>query len=253
MSFLLDALRKSEAQRRLGEVPTLSAATSYTTSQRHHSRKWLLLVVAGLAVGLTAFMTWRELLSPPVAPEPVALVVPDDPVSETLDVEPAGVPERRDEPMVDPPVSEPAEIDMDDPSARAAEAARLRRQARVEQRAAEPQPGSDAEAVTESPTDKATATVGTSLPEPEPEPAQTVKSDRREYVNQWELPASVRSDLPELNVMAHIYSEDPESRFILMNGRRFVEGDSLADGVTLAEIRREGAVVDFREYRFLVE
>jgi hypothetical protein len=74
-----------------------------------------------------------------------------------------------------------------------------------------------------------------------------------EYVRVWELPLSIRRNLPELKLNIHVYSEQPRQRFVLVNGERFRTGDTLADGVRLVEIRREGAILDFRDYRFLLD
>ncbi|NEZ03971.1 general secretion pathway protein GspB [Wenzhouxiangella sp. XN201] len=72
------------------------------------------------------------------------------------------------------------------------------------------------------------------------------------YVEAWDLPLSVRRSLPELVLNIHVYSQRPSDRFVLINGERYVEGDAVGDGVDLVEIRREGAVVDFRSHRFLL-
>ncbi len=74
-----------------------------------------------------------------------------------------------------------------------------------------------------------------------------------EYVRAWELPLSIRRNMPELKLTIHVYSADEAQRFVLVNGERFVVGDQLAQGAQLVDIRREGAVVDFRDYRFLLE
>ncbi len=119
----------------------------------------------------------------------------------------------------------------------AAEAERLA--ARVRERAA--------------PTERtpATATVPETVQEPgEPwRPSGTAA----EYVRAWELPLSIRRNMPELRLTIHVYSADEAQRFVLVNGERFVVGDQLGQGARLVDIRREGAVVDFRDYRFLLE
>lgn len=73
-----------------------------------------------------------------------------------------------------------------------------------------------------------------------------------DYLYQWELPLSVRQSLPTLKLVVHVYSNKPEERFVLINGTRYREGDELARGARLAEIRPQGALVDFRDYRFLL-
>lgn len=74
-----------------------------------------------------------------------------------------------------------------------------------------------------------------------------------EYVRVWELPLSIRRNLPDLRLSIHVFAVEEDSRFVLVNGERFVSGDMITDSVRLVDIRREGAVVDFRDYRFLLE
>lgn len=260
MSYLLDALRKSEAQRRLGELPTLSTGTAYTASPRRGSRKGLLSVMFALAAALAGFVIWREFLPPlppqlSQSPRPLAQESrPELPSPLAEESRPASSPSQAGEGQG----GGEAEIERE---TRAAETQRQPRQTtesrQVRRRLVEPAaPGGrdDGGARTTRLPDQEAAAVGRGAAEPDAaEPADDFTPARREFIRQWELPASVRDELPEFNVMAHIYSDNPENRFVLMNGRRYVEGDSLGQGATLAEIRREGAVVDFREYRFLLE
>ena len=95
---------------------------------------------------------------------------------------------------------------------------------------------------------------------PEPAPESVPKSvpepwspERTEFMRQWELPLAVRRDLPSLSLSIHVFSAEPASRFVLINGERRMEGDDLGQGAQLLEIRREGALVQFRDFRFLLE
>jgi hypothetical protein len=69
----------------------------------------------------------------------------------------------------------------------------------------------------------------------------------------WQIPQALRDGLPEFRINVLVYAEKPEDRFLLINGQRLVEKDELADGVVLDEIRRDGAVFLYRNYRFLVK
>ena len=42
----------------------------------------------------------------------------------------------------------------------------------------------------------------------------------------------------------HVYADDPSMRAVTMNGKRFVEGDTISPGVTLKEITESGVVLD---------
>ncbi len=58
--------------------------------------------------------------------------------------------------------------------------------------------------------------------------------------------------LPELTVDLHIYSEDPAKRSVFINGRRYVQGDHIAEGPVVEQITREGALLSYRGRRFLL-
>jgi len=67
------------------------------------------------------------------------------------------------------------------------------------------------------------------------------------------LRQGLRNELPEFKITVLVYAEAPEDRFLLMNGERLREQDELAGGVTLEEIRRDGAIFTYQSYRFLVK
>ena len=58
-----------------------------------------------------------------------------------------------------------------------------------------------------------------------------------------DLPASERNALPPMNVTMHVFADDPAQRFVILDGRRYGEGATPADGVVIQEIRRDGLVL----------
>ena len=73
-----------------------------------------------------------------------------------------------------------------------------------------------------------------------------------EPIGYWELPDAVRASVPEIRFSVLVYDENPEGRFVLINGQRLGEGDELQQGLAVEEIRRDGVVFSYRLYRFLV-
>jgi len=74
-----------------------------------------------------------------------------------------------------------------------------------------------------------------------------------EPISYWELPQGIRDSLPEIKITVLVYAEHPGDRFLLSNGQRMVEKDELDGGLVLDEIRKDGAVFLYRNYRFLVK
>lgn len=91
--------------------------------------------------------------------------------------------------------------------------------------------------------------------EPKAEPASKPKPEPEEPlpIGYWELPDSVRANVPEIKFSVLVYSTDPSDRFVLINGERLMEGDNAGPDLVVKEIRREGVIFTHRLYQFLVE
>ncbi|MBT3063152.1 MAG: general secretion pathway protein GspB [Candidatus Thiodiazotropha sp.] len=62
----------------------------------------------------------------------------------------------------------------------------------------------------------------------------------------WELEQGLREKLEQLKTTIHVYNEAPSQRFVIINMRRYSEGDTLgASGYRLHEINRDGIIVDY--------
>jgi general secretion pathway protein B len=59
--------------------------------------------------------------------------------------------------------------------------------------------------------------------------------------------------LPELRLDLHVFAAKPQDRFILLNMHRLREGDSLPEGVRVDQITPGGAVLSFRNSKFVLE
>lgn len=61
-----------------------------------------------------------------------------------------------------------------------------------------------------------------------------------------------QTGLPPLSVDLHVFAEDPAKRAVFINGRRYTQGATIAEGPTVDQITREGAVLSYRGRRFLL-
>ena len=64
------------------------------------------------------------------------------------------------------------------------------------------------------------------------------------------LPSSVRRQLPPLLMTVHVFDEDPERRFIYLNGSKVREGELTRDGFFVEQVLADGAIVRYDDHRF---
>jgi general secretion pathway protein B len=69
----------------------------------------------------------------------------------------------------------------------------------------------------------------------------------------YELPQEIRMRLSLPRLDLHVYSEEPQNRFILVNLQKYREGETLESGLVLEEILPEGMVMSYLGERFMVE
>lgn len=282
MSLILEALKKSERQRRLGEMPNLG--TPVLAARRRPSLlPWLVgAIVLALAAGAwlrfapgggepptervaDAAPGTAPVQAPPPAAAPSAPVAtapapgaaPARPRVATApavplpsaDDRPGSVAELPSSPLVAgprlPPVDAAAPAATPSAAPRPAPAATA--QAPAKPATAKPAPNVPAAGTSG-------AVVASVNPPAAAKPAQkpaTGKPAEPALPLIWDMPYSVRKDLPPLALTMHVYSSVPAERFVVVEGERHVEGDDLADGVVLRQIRSDGIVLDFKGQRFL--
>jgi len=282
MSILLDALRRSEEQRQLGKAPDIHASTGAGPAPRSPVQRWApLMLIAVVAIAL-AWFGWRQFQSPesedvsvgeraPAAAEPIAAepdaAANDSGTSEqqqSRDSTPVVVASQRTPVETLPAKSGGARADgaavandLEPRRARVNESFttfEATQQAADESRELPALAATSPSAPTPAPRQAETRTPGSPTGEAKPA-AQSGASDSRatEPISYWALPQGIRDSLPELRITVLVYSESPQDRFVLVGGQRLVEKDQYQEGIVLEEIRREGAVFLYRNYRFLVE
>jgi general secretion pathway protein B len=87
--------------------------------------------------------------------------------------------------------------------------------------------------------------------------ASTFAARTREPAQEEMLPTNSSltasgTNLPEMKLDIHVYSANPAERFVFVNMRKYVEGQSLSEGPLVERITPEGAVLNQRGTRFLL-
>ena len=261
MSFILEALKRSENERQRQTGPGLA-----TAAEGGHSRRgspWLGIVVALLVVnlGVLAYLLSRPDSSPggqapaAVAPAEGARGRPAPAAAEIRAAPPAQAalpaPSPRPAPAAVPdipaaaPAEEPAPVAQPTPTRR--EVRSLSAEAGATAPAA-PDPSratGDGAPPSAGPGTAAVPAPARSQPAPRRSPAQQLPTIqtltlRGEY-----------SGRP-LHLDLHVYYDEPARRLVFINGNKYREGEKIDDQIRLQEIVPDGAVLSDGRQRFLL-
>ncbi|NND45507.1 MAG: GspB domain-containing protein [Xanthomonadales bacterium] len=249
MSFLLDALRKSEDQKRSGAVPTIHGGPPPSADERRPAvRLYALLILLPLLLVFAWYISRLPVDDPGIEAPAAASTNPPAEQPAPADQGTAGPAVRNEPARNTPPTGTRTpveEFQPADPPPRAGSGANNVATVR-EQPPREPETvniDEPRQAAVESASNAGSGS-RSSADGDSPLPG---------LITYWELPGSVRGDIMDMNISVMVFAEQPEDRFILMNGQRWVEGDEPQRGLRIEEIRREGVVFTFRRYRFLVK
>lgn len=82
--------------------------------------------------------------------------------------------------------------------------------------------------------------------------AERARAERLESLRRFkEMPAAYRAEFPALTVDVHVYNVDNTRSFVIINGKRYRDNDTLAEGPRIVEIVSEGIIFDWRGEKVL--
>ena len=216
MSYILEALKKSDQERKQGHVPDLQTVHVPVSIEQHHSR-WLYLVIILLLLSLAFVLGWLRpwespelVVSPPAEPVTVSVeTLVDEPVAEL-----PGVP-------VQPVVAEEAIQD----------SSHLSRVQPVEETmAAADQPQVPAIARDEAPS-----------------------LELQSVPHLYSLPELVQQSIPKMIFAGHVYSSNIAQRSIIINDHSMSEGDRVMEGLEVEQITPSGVVFNYQGQLFKMD
>jgi general secretion pathway protein B len=246
MSYILEALKKAQAERQLGTSPTIHAPAAAPVPAPNAVRKPLVAgVAAGALLAAAGLLIWHQqparVQVAAVAPAPVKAAAATAPVRQAA--------------VADEPAPHVALVGKADPPARPAapEPAAVARPAAPVVTAA-------AKAVAPAAVRPAPAPVQGASVAPVPAPAAVqpaapvgatvAAEDAVRSLN--ELPEAVRRDLPKVAFGGYMYSPNPADRLVLVDNILRREGEEVAPGLVLEKLLPKGAVLNYRGSRYRV-
>jgi general secretion pathway protein B len=224
MSYILDALKKSDQQRQRGATPTLQAAQLTVAAPRRpllisYGLLAVVLLVTGVMIGW--LRPWQAERQPPAPAFPGTEAVAAKP--------PSPITQQATAPSTTPP------------SGRTTQGYPAR----------EPTPA--AQAVPTSADAKTSAPVNSGTPgaaAPVADDSARPAAPQQKALRFDELPVQIQREIPAMTVQLHAYSSLPSERIVYINSTKLQEGDYLIPGLMLEQITPDGMIFSYKGYRF---
>ena len=269
MSYILDALKKAESDRKLGSVPNIHThAVTTADADRAASRwatRWMWAALALLVSAVLAIIWRQPWQTAPVALSSAALPRPSAPkIAEPALPQPSvpAVTAPASPPIaVTTPIaaaslqsSLPTETKPTPPTAVAALVAAPSAAKSVQPKfgpaIAAKSNDKPAENQPSQPIVAAVAPRNKSIARP-PEPGREMPAPAEPRVpNLRELPQNIQAEIPPLAVTGYIYSKNEADRSVLINNKLLREGDQAAPGVVLEKMTSKEAILNYKGYRY---
>ena len=235
MSYVLEALKKAQAQREQGAVPGIhSLQVPYVAVEGkvRTNPKPVLWAIAGMLAVIVGLLVWGmggglRAFAPQT---PVTAAAPPESQAAELALPAPAAPVA--------PIKPVAPIATVAPIAPASMQASEQQNPRRKEKAVSPP-------IAEAPK-SAPSSVSGNLPK-----AQAKDAGPKVY-DVADLPETVRRELPTLVISGGSYSSNPAQRLIIVNNQVFTEKSEPAPGVLVQRIEQNAAVLTFRGYSYRV-
>jgi len=205
MSYILDALKKSEQQRDHGKIPDVQTVHSSSLNYRNDKKAiWPYILITAVILNLIAivyFIVDKNSVK-------ITTVVENTRIKTEVDVDTLRPTPNEENNNIESPTKTPEKI---------------RTNETVQIKPSLP-----------TPVNKITPAVIT-----------TQNDTQEDIVEYFDLSESTRLQIPTITVSAHIYSSNPVQRSIVINNKFLEEGDYVLDNLILHEITTDGAIFDF--------
>jgi len=233
MSYILDALKKSEQERGHGSIPSVQTVHSSSLNYGNKKTYWPYILIAAVFLNLAAILYFvfdKDKPAENIAAIETATAVSNTGLSASAD--------KMQTAITATPYKQPAgttSIPHVTPADKVNSAPATSRPLTGNQVTVIPD--TDSKSMNNASQYNAQAERNTSV-------------DNTEVIEFDELPASIKQQLPAIIISAHVYSSNPLQRSIVINNNFMEEGEYFLDGMVLQEITADGAIFHYKDIKF---
>jgi general secretion pathway protein B len=231
MSLILDALKKSEAQRQRGQIPTLTTPSMrssrlYQEETRPGKWWWISIILIVFALGITTVWWWQMDKSVAFVPTVAAPIAPITTASTAIFPEKQTVEKKQ--------VAAPEKTNTETVPAKSASEANPLDNKKI---------AAPTNTTTFSdPPKQAVIEVTTPI-------SPAVETSSAPYLST--MASDLRQHLPTMKLSMHVYTNEPSKRFAIIDGQRVNEGSTIGNAI-VERINTEGVIVSVQGQSYLV-
>ena len=270
MSYILDALRKSEQQRLQGEAPLLvSTQLSSNVGKQpvllFYGLVAAILICAGIFIGwlrpwqqdeteavksaimLTQDETKLSQIAPKpqlLSPEPEKVKTPEPVIPQQKSISTTKLASRAE--SMEQDMSAPSNTSANTSANISAKVAALPRKSQTST-AVPPVPE---QIIDEAATPAMEKTTPPSLESNGTNGTVDETAQEQKIIAMTELPLAIQQEIPKMSISGHAYSTVPKERIVGINDRLLQEGEYLSPGLRLEQITADGLVFSYKKYLF---
>jgi len=262
MSYILEALKKAQAERQIGNAPTIHAPTlaSAPAGQGGHGKRTPVIVAMVLMATAIVGLAMMLLRQPQAASPQPSAALPPAAGSAPAAVQSATAPPSATAPASAAPVVPAQEVAAPALAAQVSAPAQGTHPSREATQPPTPQTSAATSSVQPRRRDAsaATADLAVSAPPPAapqataPVPAPVPAPVEEQVQSMRDLPEPIQRAIPQITLGGYMYSKNPADRLLLIDKVLRREGEEVAPGLVLEKLQPKQAIFGFRGYRYRV-
>ncbi|MDP2179472.1 general secretion pathway protein GspB [Methylicorpusculum sp.] len=261
MSYILNALRKSEQERQSKQPESVTNRILMQPPERKTAViGWIALAILGNVAAIAGIIWYvQNLPEPPridAAPVASSVVLADSESKDRPKTRPIELPKTRENQPAPKPLPATEQIAISKPKTNPLKPVLPAPPKPVPVKIKEPVEDADKpasvvdnrsfdEVIEQVPDMTAIALAAEQKPEPEPESANKIP-----YLS--DLPNDFRQSVPKMAINVFVYARDPAERFVIINMVKYKAGQLTKDEVAIKEILPKSLVLNYRDQTFQI-
>ena len=242
MSFILNALRKSEQERASSYIDTLEGKIQLKQETPSKNKPGWLIILVLMNLALLAFLLWNFTQQEEKATDIKPVTVAEQPIT------PRQIKQKKTVEVQTPKLDSIPQVTI---AQQIKNHQKQQKEVHQQQASLKPNPiipPVKAKRTTPLAPQKST----TDQLEKPKKPKLMVSNKKSEPVYLSDMPYEFSLSVPYININVFVYTEQPEDRFIMIDMQKYQEGQHINKDMKLHEIRPDSIVVEFKDEVFQI-